>query len=68
MNPTSLQIIKDLPQYTDAQLKQLKGLLTLDAYGVEIGAQVARFVESECDRREALMVEVMVEVEEALTA
>jgi len=68
MNPTSLQIIRDLPQYTDAQLKQLKGLLTLDAYGVEVGAQVARFVESECDRRSALMAEIMTEAEEALTA
>jgi len=68
MNQTSLQIIRDLPQYTDAQLRQLKGMLALDAYGAEVGAQVARFVYTECDRREALMAEVMAEAEEALTA
>ena len=47
MNTISLQIIKDLPQYTDAQLRQLKGLLCLDAYGVEVGTQVARFFKAE---------------------
>ena len=68
MQQTSLQIIKDLPQYTDAQLRQLKGLLCLDAYGVEVGTQVARFVEAECVRRDALMNEVMAEVEAALAS
>ena len=66
MQQTSLEIIRDLPHYTDAQLRQLKGMLALDAYGAEVGTQVARHVFAECDRREALMAEVMEEVEEAL--
>jgi len=66
MQQTSLEIIRNLPHYTDAQMRQLKGMLALDAYGTEVGTQVARFVESECDRRKALMAEVMAEVEEAL--
>ena len=68
MQQTSLQIIKDLPQYTDAQLRQLKGLLCLDAYGVEVGTQVARFFKAECDRRDALMDGIMAEVEVALAS
>ena len=68
MQQISLQIIRDLPQYTDAQLRQLKGLLCLDAYGVEVGTQVARFFKAECDRRDALMDEIMVEVEAELAS
>jgi hypothetical protein len=66
MHETSKQIIRDLPHYTDAQLRQLRGMLALDAYGAEVGTQVARHVFAECDRREALMDEVMTQVEEAL--
>ena len=66
MHETSKQIIRDLPHYTDAQLRQLKGMLALDAYGVEVGTQVARHVFAECDRREALIDKVMAQVEEAL--
>jgi len=66
MHETSKQIIRDLPHYTDAQLRQLKGMLALDAYGAEVGTQVARHVFAECDRREALMDEVMTQAEEAL--
>ena len=66
MHETSKQIIRDLPHYTNAQLRQLKGMLALDAYGAEVGTQVARYVFAECDRREALMDKVMAEVEKAL--
>jgi len=62
MQQTSLEIIRNLPHYSDAQLRQLKGLLCLDAYGAEVGTQVARHFEAECDRRKALMNEVMDEV------
>jgi len=41
-------------------------MLALDAYGAEVGTQVARHVFAECDRREALMAEVMTQVEEAV--
>ena len=63
MQQTSLEIIRDLPHYSDAQLRQLKGMLALDAYGAEVGTQVARHVFAECDRRKALMNEVMAVVE-----
>jgi len=66
MQQTSKQIIRNLPHYTDAQLRQLKGMLALDAYGAEVGTQVARHVFAEFDRREALMDKVMAEVEKAL--
>jgi len=66
MHETSKQIIRDLPHYTDAQLRQLRGMLALDAYGAEVGTQVAHHVFAECDRREALMDEVMIQAEEAL--
>jgi len=66
MQQTSIEIIRNLPQYTDADLRKLKGMLCLDMYGKEVGTQVARFVEAECDRRDALMSKIMEEVEEAL--
>ena len=66
MHETSKQIIRDLPHYTNAQLRQLRGMLALDAYGAEVGTQVSRHVFAECDRREALIDKVMTQVEEAL--
>jgi len=63
MQQTSLEIIRNLPHYSDAQLRQLNGLLCLDAYGAEVGTQVARHFEAECNRRKALMDEVMAVVE-----
>ena len=43
-------------------------MLCLDMYGKEVGTQVARFVYAERDRRDALMNEIMEEVEEALAS
>ncbi len=66
MQQTSLEIIRNLPHYTDADLRKLIGMLCLDMYGKEVGAQVARFVYAERDRSDALMNEIMEAVEEAL--
>jgi len=66
MNTISLQIIRDLPQYTDTDLRKLIGMLCLDMYGKEVGTQVASHVENEQARRDALMSEVMEEVEKSL--
>ncbi len=68
MQQTSLEIIRNLPHYTDTDLRKLIGMLCLDMYGKEVGAQVARFVYAERDRRDALMNEIMEEVEEALAS
>ena len=68
MQQTSIEIIRNLPHYTDADLRKLIGMLCLDMYGKEVGTQVARFVYAERDRRNALMNEIMEEVEEALAS
>ena len=54
MNATSLQIIKDLPTYTDKELKIIYGRLTLNMYGAEVSNECADFVINERNRREAL--------------
>ena len=54
MNATSLQIIKDLPTYTDKELKIIFGRLTLNMYGSEVSNECADFVINERNRREAL--------------
>ena len=66
MQSTSLEIIKNLPKYTDAQLRQLMGLLYLDAYGPEVGTQVSRHIAAECKLRDAEMDEIMAAVVVAL--
>mgnify|MGYP003637056511 CR=1 FL=1 len=68
MNTTSIQIIRDLPQYTDADLRKLIGMLCLDLYGKEVGTQVARHVENERARRDAVLSEAMEDIEEALAS
>jgi hypothetical protein len=54
MSETSLQIIKDLPTYTDKELKIIYGRLTLNMYGAEVSNECADFVINERKRREAL--------------
>jgi len=54
MNATSLQIIKDLPTYTDKELKIIYGRLTLNMYGSEVSNECADFVINERNRRDAL--------------
>ena len=54
MNATRLQIIKDLPTYTDKELKIIFGRLTLNMYGAEVSNECADFVINERNRREAL--------------
>ena len=54
MNKLSLQIIKDLPTYSDEEIKILFGRLALNMYGAAVSEECATFVIHERDRREAI--------------
>jgi len=50
---TANQILAVLPSLSDSELRVLKGRLTLNAYGVEVGELVADAVVSESRNRRA---------------
>ena len=50
----SIQLIRDLPTYTDRDLRILFGRLTLNMYGAKVSDECAEFVISERKRREAI--------------
>ena len=54
MNTLSIQIIKDLPTYSDEEMWILFGRLTLNMYGADVSNECATFVIHERDRREAI--------------
>lgn len=54
MNELSIQIIKDLPTYSDEEIRILYGRLTLNMYGAEVSNETAKFVINERNRRDIL--------------
>ncbi len=54
MNTLSIQIIKDLPTYSEQEMKILFGRLTLNMYGADVSNECATFVINERNRREAI--------------
>jgi hypothetical protein len=54
MNTLSIQIIKDLPTYSEQELSILFGRLTLNMYGADVSNECATFVFNEQDRRKAI--------------
>ena len=54
MNTLSIQIIKDLPTYSDQDLSILSGRLTLNMFGADVSDECATFVFNERDRRDAI--------------
>lgn len=54
MNVLSIRIIRDLPLYTDEELKTLLGLLTLNCYGADVTEECSTFAITERKRRKAL--------------
>lgn len=54
MNTLSIQIIKDLPTYSDEEMKILFGRLTFNMYGADVSNECATFVFAERDRRDAI--------------
>tara|TARA_R110001599_G_scaffold251002_2_gene450789 strand:- start:118 stop:306 length:189 start_codon:yes stop_codon:yes gene_type:complete len=54
MNELSIQIIKDLPTYSDQEMRILYGRLTLNMYGAEVSNETAKFVINERNRRDIL--------------
>lgn len=54
MNDLSIQIIRDLPVYSDEELKTLLGLLTLNCYGEDVSNECASFAINERNRRAAI--------------
>ena len=57
MNPISIQILRDLPIYSDEEIKTLLGLLTLNSYGADVSEEVATFVINERNLRKVLVTE-----------
>ena len=57
MNPISIQILRDLPIYSDEEIKTLLGLLTLNCYGADVSEEVATFVINERNLRKVLVTE-----------
>ena len=51
MNKISLQIIKELTMYNDADFKVLQGRLSLGMYGSDVSQEVAQHVADESQRR-----------------
>jgi hypothetical protein len=54
MNTLSIQIIKDLPTYSDQEIEILLGRLTFNRYGADVSDECATFVFNERDRRDAI--------------
>ena len=54
MNELSIQIIRDLPTYSDEEMRILYGRLTLNMYGAEVSNETAKFVINERNRRDIL--------------
>jgi hypothetical protein len=54
MNTLSIQIIKDLPTYSDQEIEILLGRLTFNRYGADVSNECATFVFNERDRRDAI--------------
>lgn len=54
MTKVSINILTDLPHYSDEELKTLLGRLTLNCYGEEVSNEVAEFAISERKRRKAI--------------
>jgi hypothetical protein len=54
MNTTSIQIIRDLPTYSDDELQTLFGRLTLNMYGDDVSNEVADAVVNEKKHRRDL--------------
>jgi hypothetical protein len=54
MKVLSIQIIRDLPLYTDEELKTLLGRLTLNMYGADVTEECSTFAITERKRRQAL--------------
>ena len=54
MTKVSINILTDLPHYSDEELDILLGRLTLNCYGEEVGNEVAEFAISERKRRKAI--------------
>ena len=57
MNQISIQIIRDLPIYSDDEIKTLLGRLTLNMYGADVSSECAEFAINERKRR-AVVAEV----------
>ena len=54
MKVLSIRIIRDLPLYTDEELKTLLTRLTLNMYGADVTEECATFAITERKRRKAL--------------
>ena len=54
MNPISIQILRDLPTYSDDDFRILLGRLTLNMYGADVSEETAECVIAERKRRKAL--------------
>jgi len=54
MNQLSIQIISDLPVYSDEEITILLGRLTLNMYGADVSNEVADFAINERKRRKAI--------------
>lgn len=54
MNDLSIQIIRDLPIYSDEEISILLGRLTLNMYGADVSNEVAEFAINERKRRAAI--------------
>ena len=54
MNEVSIQIIRDLPTYSDEEMRIIYGRLTLNMYGAEVSNETAKFVINERNRRDIL--------------